>query len=86
MIVSAAISVSFVARAARAHGQYLVWLPVLAGLLIWGAGLAEALPGVAEEVTTVLGTLILAAGLIWNGWLRHRVVCTHCGCPVHGDG
>lgn len=82
--VSALLSLAFVAHASRVHGQPLVWAPVLGGLLVWGAGLLGAIPALSEEATTTAGALALAAGLFWNGRLRHQATCRDCGCPAHG--
>lgn len=78
--LSGLLALGFTAWAVASHGRMVAALPVLAGLALWGGGLFGLIPGVAEEVTTVAGALILAAGLVWSSWLRHLTVCPDCSC------
>lgn len=67
----------------RRHRNPAVWLPTLAGALIWGASIAGFLQPLPESVTDVAGGLLLAAGVFWSGRLRHRSVCdAQCSCPA----
>lgn len=83
MIVSAAIGVAAGAGGVRLHGEARVWLPIVVGLALWLAGMISQLPA-HEQLLTVTGGLMLAGGLFWNGWLRHRTTCASCSGSNRG--
>ena len=83
MGVSAALALALVRGGVRAHGRGAVWVPVLLGTAVWGAGLAHLGGRIPEQATGVLGSVLLAGGMVWNARLRHEASCRSCGCPVH---
>ncbi|MGH7457859.1 MAG: MerC domain-containing protein [Longimicrobiaceae bacterium] len=68
-----------------AHGRRIVWLPVFLGLVVWALGLFELLAPLPESLGKAAGAVLLAAGVAWNGRLRHQAVCEECACPVHAQ-
>jgi hypothetical protein len=64
----------------RSHGNVWVWLPTLAGLALW-AGAHATLHGRTELLTETAGALLVAGGLTWSAWLRHRANCRDCRHP-----
>lgn len=79
LVLAAAVGVYAGVAGVRVHGRWLVWLPMLAGLGLWTMGLLGWVPGAPEWATTAVGAGALAAALIWEGRLRHRVECPACG-------
>lgn len=69
----------------RAHGRWAVLAPMAAGVVAWIVADALALPESSARVAHVGGGLLLAAGMLWNGRLRHQAACNSCGCPAHHD-
>lgn len=86
MLASAALATGATLAGVRAHGSRAVWLPVLAGLAVWGAGLAGWAAPVPEPAVTTAGALLLAGGMVRNARLRHAATCHSCGCPAHPAG
>lgn len=64
----------------RVHGRWAPLLVVLAGALLWLAGLVARLP---EEPATIGASVLLAAGTLWSARLRHNATCPRCGCHAH---
>jgi hypothetical protein len=83
MLASAALALALVRGGVRAHGRRAVWLPVLLGIAVWGAGIAHLGGPLPEPVTTVVGSVLLAGGMFRNARLRHEAECRSCGCPAH---
>lgn len=69
----------------RAHGRTIVLAPLALGMGVWAVAETVGVSGAAEQAAHVAGGLILAAGMLWNGRLRHQASCHHCGCPAHHD-
>ena len=86
MVASAALALWAARGGVRLHGRYAVWIPVLLGLGVWAASLAGWTRPLPEPVTTTLGSLLLAGGMVWNARLRHEAACRRCGCPAHHHG
>jgi hypothetical protein len=83
MAGAAATALVVLGRGVRAHRRRMVWLPAAAGLALWATvvvGMAEA---GAELAAGMVGGLLLAGSLGWNGRLRHEVRCRGCGCSSH---
>lgn len=77
-------AVAAAVRGMRSHGQARTTAPIIAGSLLWGAGLTGLLAGLEESLTTLTGALLMAAGLGWNSVLRHRTRCASCGGGAAG--
>jgi len=77
MIVSAAIAIGVAFRGMRRHGELSVWLPLVAGLVFWGAGTMSQSES-QEQLFTVLGAMLLATGVVWSARLSDRSRCTPC--------
>ena len=67
----------------RAHGDRRVLAPMGLGAALWIAADALAWTGAALTLGHVAGGLLLAAGMAWNGHLRHQAACGACVCPAH---
>lgn len=67
----------------RAHGDRRVLIPMALGAAMWMAADPLAWTGAALVIGHVAGGLLLAAGMAWNGHLRHRASCGACVCPAH---
>jgi hypothetical protein len=83
MGATALIAVVVLARGSAAHGRRGVWIPAIVGIVLWGIGALEPVAASGEAVLGVLGGLLLAGGLFWNGRLRHDAICRGCGCGTH---
>lgn len=87
MGASALLAAAVTRGGVRAHGRRAVWVPVLLGTAVWGASVAHAAGPLPEQATHVLGSVLLAGGMVWNARLRHEASCRSCGCPAHShDG
>jgi hypothetical protein len=68
------------------HGDVRPVLPIAVGLLAWGASLFDVFQPIPEEATTILATLVVAGGLIWNARLHcgtdAEIPCSHQGCET----
>ncbi|MBW3655159.1 MAG: MerC family mercury resistance protein [Gemmatimonadetes bacterium] len=84
-LASAVLAVALAWSGLRAHGRTIVLSPPALGMGVWAAPEIAGLGGGAEQAAHVAGGLILAAGMLWNGHLRHQPACHHCGCPAHHD-
>jgi hypothetical protein len=83
---SALIATVTLLESYRKHGRRVVWLPVLGGVLLWGLSLTLATDSLAHGLLAGLGGALIATGLLWDGRVRHRVVCaSHCECPLPHD-
>ncbi|TVP42448.1 MAG: MerC domain-containing protein [Gemmatimonadales bacterium] len=73
-------------RGLRQHGDMRPVLPIAIGLVAWGASLLDFFQPVPEEATTILATLVVAGGLIWNARLHcstdAEMPCAHHGCEA----
>lgn len=67
----------------RAHGDRRVLLPMALGAAMWIAADPLAWSGASLVAGHVAGGLLLAAGMAWNGHLRHQTACGACACPAH---
>jgi hypothetical protein len=71
-------------RGLRQHGDIRPVFPIALGLVAWGASLLEVFQPIPEEATTILATLVVAGGLIWNARLHcgtdAELPCSHQGC------
>ncbi len=67
----------------RAHGDRRVLVPMVLGAVLWIASDPLAWTGAALTAGHVAGGLLLAAGMAWNGHLRHKATCGACACPAH---
>jgi hypothetical protein len=68
-------------RGLRDHGDARPAVPVLLGITLWGISLAHGFHPFPEEISTVVATLIVAGGLIWNSRLQCGLVTdSACGC------
>ncbi|TVP55442.1 MAG: MerC domain-containing protein [Gemmatimonadales bacterium] len=68
------------------HADMRPALPIIAGLLVWGASLMHMFHPVPEEVTTIAASLTVAAGLIWNARIHCAVKAeAGHGCAVCED-
>lgn len=86
MFLSIVLAIGFGASGFRVHRRTIIGLPLAAGTLVWIASLAGWLEPLPETVTTVAGSLLLAAGMVWNARFRHQTVCGSCRCPAHTAG
>lgn len=82
-VVSALVAAVIAWSGLRVHGRRAVLAPMAAGVALWIGGEAMGVEGTAEIAAHVAGGLLLAAGMAWNGHLRHQASCHHCGCPAH---
>jgi hypothetical protein len=79
--LTVALGLAAFATGMRAHGDLRPFIPVAVGLLAWTGSLMYLYRPVPEEVTTVLASLTVAAGLIWNSRLHcaaRPVPCSAC--------
>lgn len=83
MAASALLAAVLARGGVRAHGRRAVWVPVLLGSAVWGAGIAHLGGWVPEQAAGVLGGVLVAGGMAWNARLRHEASCRSCGCPAH---
>jgi hypothetical protein len=67
----------------RRHRRTLPVLPISLGLMLWGGALLILETGPREVIGSGVGSVMVAAGLLWNAWLRHRVVCRSCRAHDH---
>lgn len=80
---SVAVATLALRRGARFYRSKLVWAATGAGAIVWATSLLGVFEPLPETVTSPIGGFVLAAGLFWNGRLRHRHACSDCGCPMH---
>lgn len=83
--VSALLAMAMAWSGLRAHGRPLVLVPMALGMGVWAVAETVGVEGAAEQAAHVAGGVLLAAGMLWNGHLRHQALCHHCGCPAHHD-
>jgi len=83
---TAAVAIVAVSPGIRVHRRLEVLLPVLGGLMVWGAALADLLHPLPEAAGSALGALVVAAGLFWNARLRHQKVCPACEVQRRREG
>ncbi|HEX8274912.1 MAG TPA: MerC domain-containing protein [Longimicrobiaceae bacterium] len=83
MLASAVLAAALTRGGVRAHGRRAVWIPLALGVAVWGACVAHVAAPLPEPVTAVLGSLLVAGGMVWNARLRHEAACRSCGCPAH---
>ncbi|HEX8317170.1 MerC domain-containing protein [Longimicrobium sp.] len=82
---SAVLAVIMAWSGLRAHRRTIVLAPMALGMGVWAVAETVGVGGAAEQAAHVAGGLLLAAGMLWNGHLRHHASCHHCGCPAHHD-
>jgi len=85
MAVAATLAILFLAWGVAAHGRAVVWIPAIAGLIVWIGGEAVFGHSAGGLWLHVAGSILLAGGLIWNAYLRHEATCSDCGCPAHEE-
>jgi len=78
LAVTVLIAAAALGSAMRAHGQWLPFLFIGAGLVAWTLSLGHAFHPIPEDLTTVLATLVVAGGLVWNSRLHCREAAVHC--------
>lgn len=83
VLLSAGVVVGLAALASgvRAHEDLRPAVPVVLGLGLWMLSLLHLFHPVQEELSTVVATLIVAGGLLWNSRLhcaRRDLVCRAC--------
>lgn len=76
--VTIVIAAAALGSALRAHGQWHPFALIGAGLAVWTLSLAHAFHPIPEDLTTVLATLVVAGGLIWNSRLHCRIAAVPC--------
>lgn len=64
---------SALAIGTRRHGDLRPVWPILGGVAVWTASLLHLFHPIPEEATTIVASLTVAAGLIWNARI-------HCAC------
>ncbi|CAA9369641.1 MAG: hypothetical protein AVDCRST_MAG89-4473 [uncultured Gemmatimonadetes bacterium] len=84
-LASAVLAVVMAWSGLRAHGRAVVLAPMALGMGVWAVAETVGVSGGAEQAAHVAGGVMLAAGMLWNGHLRHEASCHHCGCPAHHD-
>jgi hypothetical protein len=84
-LASAVLAIVMAWSGLRAHGRAAVLVPMALGLGTWASAETLGAGAAAEQAAHVAGGLLLAAGMLWNGHLRHQASCHHCGCPAHHD-
>ena len=83
LAISAVLALWSLMVTVSTHGQRWIWAPVVAGFAIWASAIAGWTEPAPEFLMAPLGGLVVAAGLFWNGQLRHRAVCASaCACPA----
>jgi len=86
LFITIVLAVWALSRGLRQHGDIRPVFPITLGLVAWGASLLDFFQPVPEEATTILATLVVAAGLIWNARLNcgtnAEIPCAHEGCET----
>ena len=82
LAVTGVLAIGALAAGVRLHRRAEVGLPVFAGLLLWGGALAGWTGSIPETVTTVLGSLLVTAGMLCNVRLRHHAAQEACACSA----
>jgi hypothetical protein len=86
LVVSALIAGASLLESRRSHRRWIVWLPVLLGIGLWGASLDPTFAGTSHGLMAALGGGLIAAGLVWDGRVRHRAACpSRCDCPLRHE-
>jgi len=65
----------------RIHGRWTPFLLIGIGLLVWCASLLHLFHPLPEDLTTVIASLTVATGLVWNSRLHcgsKSVACAAC--------
>jgi hypothetical protein len=71
------------AKGLRQHGDFRPVAPIAVGLLFWGASILLLFHPIPEELTTILATLVVASGLVWNARLHCAADAeSACACTV----
>ncbi len=71
------------AAALRGHRQAAPFVLILVGLLAWTGSLLHLFAPVPEEFTTVIASLGVAAGLLWNSRLHCATRDEGCSACEH---
>ncbi len=77
---SALLAVIIVVRALRLGAPAAALILVAVGIGIWGASVWIGLASLPERATTVLGSMMVAVGLVWSG--RACPAERSCECAV----
>jgi hypothetical protein len=70
-------------QGSRRHGRVVLWVPAMAGVMLWTMSLAGMFEPVPEVVTTVGGSLLVAGALFGNVlWSRRAASAAdgRCAC------
>jgi hypothetical protein len=81
LAVALVVGLAALASGVRAHEDLRPVVPVVLGLGLWTLSLLHLFRPVPEELTTVIATLIVAGGLLWNSRLhcaRRARLCQAC--------
>ena len=78
--ITVVVATAALGSALRAHGQWHPFALIAGGLVVWTLSLAHAVHPIPEDLTTVLATLVVAGGLIWNSRFHCRT--TGVPCPA----
>lgn len=80
---SLVLSVVSLGTGIRNHGRSIAWAPVALGLVAWAASLLEVfVPLAPESVTTLLASLTVAGGLLWNARFLSAEKRAGCHCTA----
>jgi Zn2+/Cd2+-exporting ATPase len=85
LFCTAVLTLFFLRWGVRSHGRRVVWIPATAGLVLWTGAHLSGTHGPVEIILEFGGAALVAWGLTWNAWLRHRATCDTCGCPAHEE-
>jgi hypothetical protein len=55
-----------IASGLKRHGRFGPAFPITLGILAWGASLMHIFHPIPEEATTIVASLTVAMGLVWN--------------------
>jgi energy-coupling factor transporter transmembrane protein EcfT len=81
MVLATVVAVAGV----RAHREWRIVGVMALGFVVWILSLAGVFAPIREVATTIVGSLIVAAGLFWNARRSVRVRGQACGCPGCGE-
>lgn len=81
MALTASLVIGMLGYGTRLHRRLGPWLAAGAGLSLWAGSLSGGLAPAPEPATTTMGSIVVAAALLWNSGLLHRVTCSACACP-----
>lgn len=82
---SAALAGVGLAAGLRTHRRPLPAALIVAGLVLWGVPLLGLALPVPETLTTAIGSLVAAGGMMWSARLAHRAECRVCEPAGHSQ-